>query len=62
MKKSHMKISKFWNFETKGCKGNDFSIKSLGYFLNALTSKNLTINVGYMCKKYSCEKTCLVDS
>ncbi len=31
-KKNHMKISKSWNFETKGCKGNDFFIKSFGFF------------------------------
>jgi hypothetical protein len=27
-KKNHMKISKSWNIETKGCKGNVYFLKS----------------------------------
>jgi hypothetical protein len=48
---NHMKISKSWNFQEKGCKGTNFSLKHLDDYLYWLCSKILTPYKCHMYKK-----------
>jgi len=50
-KLNHMKISKFWKFETKGYKENDSFKNHLASSLYSLSSKFLSLNASHMCKK-----------
>jgi len=47
---NEMKISKSWNFETKGW-GMILILNHLANFLSSFGSKFLTLSVGHMCKK-----------
>jgi hypothetical protein len=48
---NHMKNSKSWDFETKGCKGNDSFIKSLAIVLYSIGSKKFNLDANWMCRK-----------
>ncbi len=59
-KPNYIKISKSLNFEGKGYKEKEFSKKPFDKKIVFNGFKCLAWGVGHMCKKRSCQKTCLV--
>jgi len=51
---------KVLNLKKKGYKAKDSFSKPFDKKLCSMGSKCLAIDVGHMCMKYSCQKTCLV--
>jgi len=57
----YMKFSKFWNFLQRTTREMIPLLNHWGNFLYWLGSKFLTRDASHMCRKWSCEKTCLID-
>ncbi len=55
-KPNHTKMSKFWNFEGKGCKAKDSFFKPFEKYIYSMGSKCLALDAIHMWRKYSCQK------